>query len=146
MSVGYLRREAPASEQQIGELEQRLGAPLPDDYRAYLAEQNGGRLASNDQAAKTIFSLGNDQPNYASMNYMLNTYAGRVPPWLLPIVQDEYGNLFGVSLRPEDKGSVWFWDHEEEADEGEPPTEDNIVRKADNWTGFLDSLRPPPVS
>ena len=37
---------------------------------------------------------------------------------------------------------MWFWDHEEEADEGEPPSEDNIELKAPDWQTFLDTLRP----
>jgi cell wall assembly regulator SMI1 len=144
MAVGYLRREPPASPEQIDALERRIGVPLPADYRAYLAAQNGGRLENNNEAAKTIFGLG-ELPDYTNMGDKLDTYAGRVPAWLLPVAQDEYGNLFAVSLRPRDNGSVWFWDHEEEADEGEPPTEDNLERKADSWTGFLDGLTPPPA-
>lgn len=146
MTVGYLRREPPASPEQIDQLERRIGTSLPADYRQYLAEQNGGRLENNNEAAKTVFGLGDELPDYTNMADMLDTYAGRVPAWLLPVAQDEYGNLFAVSLRPEDNGSLWFWDHEEEADEGEPPAEDNIQRKADSWSQFLNQLTPPPVA
>jgi hypothetical protein len=72
----------------------------------------------------------------------LATYDERVPGWLLPVASDEYGNLFAVSLREPDNGSVWFWDHEEEADEGEPPSEENIEYKAKDWLSFLAALAP----
>ena len=58
-----------------------------------------------------------------------------------PVADDEVGNLFTISLRDEDFGTVWFWDREKEASEGEPPAEDNIELKAPDWLTFLDSFR-----
>jgi hypothetical protein len=52
--------------------------------------------------------------------------------------------LFTVSVRDQDLGTVWFWDHEEGAEEDEPPTEDNIREVAPDWRTFLDRLAPPP--
>ena len=140
MAVGYLRREPPASPELIARLEAQLGHPLPDDYRGYLLQQDGGRLNNNDQAVNTVFGLG-DVPDWASMWGVLETYRDRVPGWLLPVADDDTGNLYVVSLRPSDLGTVWFWDHEEEADEGEPPTEDNIQYRSGSMTGFLEGLR-----
>ena len=141
MPVPYRRQEPPAAPELIDQLEQRIGRALPAGYRAYLAGQDGGRLADNDHAAKTVLGVG-EVPEWASMWDTLRTYEGRVPSWLLPVADDEYGNLFAVSLRPDDLGTVWFWDHEDEADEGEPPSEDNITIKAPDWQTFLDSLCP----
>lgn len=141
MSVNYLRREPPASPDLIARLEQRIGRALPDTYRDYLLHQDGGRLEDNHQAVNTVFGLG-DVPRWANMWSRLDTFAGRVPDWLLPVARDEYGNLFAVSLRDEDRGSVWFWDHEQEVDEDEAPTEDNLTRVAGDWPAFLQSLRP----
>jgi len=141
LGVGYLRRELPALAELIEQLEQQVGQSLPLSYRSYLLEQDGGRLDNNHEAVKTIFGLGS-VPDWASMWEVLQVYHDRVAVWLLPVAQDEYGNLFAISLRREDFGSVWFWDHEEEADEGEPPTEKNIEYKAANWLSFLDSLQP----
>lgn len=140
MAVGYVRREAPARPELVARLEAQLGHPLPDDYRDYLLTQDGGRLADNDEAVINVFGLG-EVPDWTSMWNKLETFHDRVPAWLLPVAQDAYGNLFAISLRPSDFGSVWFWDHEEEANEGEPPTEDNIQFKAPSWTGFLEGLR-----
>jgi SMI1 / KNR4 family (SUKH-1) len=123
-------------------LEQQVGQRLPDDYRDYLLQQDGGRLADNTEAVKTIFGLGELLGYERNMWKMLRTFHDRVPAWLLPAARDEYGNLFAISLRATDLGSVWFWDHEREADEDEPPTEDNIELKAPSWAAFLDGLRP----
>jgi cell wall assembly regulator SMI1 len=142
MAVAYRSRESPASLELIHRLEQRIGASLPPSYRDYLTEQDGGRLADNSEAAKTVFGLG-DVPDWANIWDKLDTYQGRIPTWLLPVAQDEYGNLFTISLRSQDNGSVWFWDHEEEANEGEPPSEDNIQYKTADWPTFLNQLTPP---
>src|SRR5438045_1042548 len=116
MTVEYLRREPPASPQLVERLEQQLGRRLPESYRDYLLKQDGGRLRSNDAGVNTIFGLG-EVPDWASMWRVLKTFHDRVPAWLLPVARDEVGNLYAISLRDEDLGSVWFWDHEEEADE-----------------------------
>lgn len=142
MPVEYLRSEPPAPPQLVDRLEQQIGRRLPDAYRDYLLGRDGGRLDNNDGAVNDIFGLG-EVPDWASMWLVLETFHDRVPAWLLPVARDAYGNLYAISLRDEDHGSVWFWDHEEEADEGEPPAENNIERKAPDWQTFLDSLRPP---
>lgn len=141
MTVAYRRREPGAPADLITRLEQRVGRPLPDSYRDYLLHCDGGRLAANHEAVKTVFGIG-EVPDWANMWKILDLFQDRVPAWLLPVAADEYGNLFAVSLRDDDRGSVWFWDHEEEADEGDPPSEDNINLKAPDWPSFLESLQP----
>jgi cell wall assembly regulator SMI1 len=142
VAVAYRNREAPAPQELINRLEQQVGQRLPDDYRDYLLQQDGGRLVDNNEAVKTIFGLGELLGYERNMWKMLQTFHDRVPAWLLPTARDEYGNLFAISLRAADFGSVWFWDHEREADEDEPPTEDNIQLKAPSWAAFLQGLQP----
>ena len=144
MAVGYRRQAGPAPAEAIERLERHAGQPLPPDYRAYLSQHDGGRLEDNNEALNEVFGVGPDAPEWASMWAKLDLYADRVPKWLLPVASDAFGNLFAVSLRDQDKGSVWFWDHEREADEDEPPADDNIEYRSANWRAFLDSLQPPP--
>ena len=141
MNVSYRRREPPATVELVDRLEQRIGRTLPAAYRDYLLAQDGGRLSDNSEGLKSIFGLG-ELSKWSSLWHVLEVYADRHPPWLLLVADDECGNLFAISLRDEDLGSVWFWDHEEEGDEGEPPTEDNITPRAPDWVAFLDSLEP----
>jgi len=141
VAVAYRHREQPATPEQIARLEERVGRALPAEYRDYLLAQDGGRLVDNNGAVDTIFGLG-EVADWASLWEKLDVLFGRMPSWLLPVADDAYGNLYAISLRPSDFGSVWFWYHEEEADEGEPPAEDNLGFKASSWTGFLEGLRP----
>jgi SMI1 / KNR4 family (SUKH-1) len=140
MAVTYRREAPPASPADVERLERRIGRELPTDYRDYLLGQDGGRPVGNDEALKEIFGVREDAPEWSNMWDKLDIFADRVPLWLLPVAQDEYGNLFALSLREQDFGSVWFWDHEEEADEGEPPSEENIEQRAGSWTAFLAGL------
>lgn len=141
MAVAYRLAPPPAPAEQVQHLEHVIGERLPESYTAFLSEQDGGWLTENDQALKVIFGVG-DVPDDLSMWRKLETFRDRVPSWLLPVAQDAYGNLFALSLRPEDRGTVWFWDHEGEADEGEPPTEDNLEVLAPDWDAFLRGLVP----
>lgn len=142
MAVTYRREAPPAAAADVERLERRIGRELPADYRTYLLERDGGRPVGNDEALKEIFGVREDAPDWSNMWDKLDIFADRVPPWLLPVAQDEYGNLFALSLREQDFGSVWFWDHEEEADEGEPASEENIEQRAESWTAFLAGLEP----
>lgn len=58
-----------------------------------------------------------------------------LPEWLLPVAEYSFGNYVGLSLRPSDLGSVWFWD---EAAPGGV-----ITKVAGNLPEFLDRLREP---
>jgi len=68
-------------------------------------------------------------PDLASLWGALTMRGDRVPAWLLSVADDEYGNLYCLSLRDADVGSVWFWDHEGKADDDEPPTDANLTRR-----------------
>jgi hypothetical protein len=142
MAVGYRRREPPADPELIERLERRIRHRLPASYREYLEQQDGGRLEDNSEVVNDIFGLGDDVPDWANMWDALETFDGRTPSWLLPVARDVYGNLFTISLRDQDEGSVWFWDHEAEADEDEPPSVENIECRAADWLTFLDGLTP----
>lgn len=142
MSVDFEEVYPPASKEEIEHLEGHLERRLPTEYRQFLEAHNGAWLGDNDQALEKLFSLRSDVPIFVSMWNKLNTFRDRVPVWLLPVGQNVYGNLFAVSLRDSDYGSVWFWDHEEEADEDEPATEENLELHAGTWMEFINSLQP----
>lgn len=141
MPVEHERREPPAPPASIERLEQWAGSPLPSGYREYLLRQDGGFLAANTEAVSIVYGVGDDIDPAASIWEILDTYAGRLPSWMLPVAGDDFGNLFALSLRPEDHGSVWFWDHDLEDD---PPTEAPLTFKSPDWESFMQSLQPLP--
>jgi cell wall assembly regulator SMI1 len=145
----FTHANPPAPAKRITELEERLGAQLPDDYRAFLAEQDGGYVeADNALAVRAVLSVASTDgadnvwsnlDNYtdASLNDG-ETWSDDVVALrpLLPVANDRYGNDFCLSLRD---GSVWFVDHEREDEDGViEPIE--VSCTADSWAAFVASL------
>lgn len=97
---------------------------LPDDYRRFLAEINGGRPESSEFVFQT--SDGSTDSlvdwfltrNFSQELYTLSEYGemykGRVLTMMLPITCDSFGNLVFLDIGARMKGAVCFWDHEKE--------------------------------
>jgi hypothetical protein len=139
----------PASEDAVLALEKFVGAPLPTDYRAFLLTYNGGRVEPS------VFSMQNcPNSTHGILNWLfglhggeyydllaaIDTYRDRVPPNLLPIGDDPGGNLICLSLSGSDRGAVYFWDHEDEAEEDEAPSYENMYLIGNSFESFMDSL------
>ncbi len=70
------------------------------------------------------------------------TMRGRWPSRLLSIAIGDCGDRFCLSLGPPDAGRIYFWDHEEQAEEDEEPTELNLYHVADSFTEFWNHMEP----
>lgn len=134
----------------IDEFERRVGATLPQEYRQFLLTVNGGwattdfhhpASADGDHGVRCLYGIGVED-EYRSMERSLGAYEGRYPAEFLPFGEDPGGNLVLIQWRGSDVGSVHFWDHEEEADEDEPPTYRNITRISDSFSAYLEELEP----
>lgn len=109
------------TEDALRQFESKHHCTLPDDYRRFMLRNNGG-FPSPDcvtfkeagrRTATDVFcfqSIG-DNRAWASMEWHLDSFAGRLPKDTLPIGHDSCGNLWLLSVGPETVGSVIFWDH-----------------------------------
>jgi hypothetical protein len=138
---------APRAPEQLAAFERSIGSALPDGFRRFLARCDGGRPGPNrlDNDAGTAVGLGVTQflgigDGDNSIRTRLDEYAGRTGAGLLPIADAEGGNLVLLSIAGPDVGSVWFWDHEMEADEGEPPRPEALTRVAGDFEELLADL------
>lgn len=136
---------------QIAEFEAMLKQKLPDDFREFLLQSNGGRAAENSHPApdpvdeidvSSFFGI-LDQQDYGDLRYMRDLMIDRVPDNMLPIADSEGGNMVLLSLRPDTYGQVFYWDHERESNEGEPPTFSNMVKVNRSFKKFVEDLHPP---
>ena len=127
--------------------EGEVGLVFPDDYKNFLTKYNGGTptLANfnfygkkEGSTIKRFFGIIIDSKN--SIDWILDVYEGRLPRGFLPIADDVGGNLILLDCSLEQKG-VFFWDHEEEAEDGEEPTMDNMCYISKNFDSFLSSLK-----
>jgi hypothetical protein len=127
---------------------------LPSDYATFLRQHNGGspehsvfpiRGFSLDNRGVLAFFFGVKQGDTLDLaDNAQGTFCNRVPRDLLPIGADVFGNLICLAVSGPNRGKVYWWFHEEEADEGEPPTYDNVYFVADSFNDLLNALTESP--
>jgi len=132
---------------RLTSLEQELGVILPHDYREFLVRYNGGRpnpsffpilgFKDNPFGGIQLF-LAVDVPIKSSnLDWMYYNYRERMPRNILPIAITGTGDVLCLSFYGSDKGSVYFWDHDNEYS---PPTYDNMYLIAPSFPEFLESI------
>jgi hypothetical protein len=153
MAAFFTESKAPLEPVELDALEQRLAIKLPEEYRHFLLMQNGGR----PKPAGFDFIGGGGRQEDSSVKFFLGVYDGefsnfedkfrtfkilkrRMPEELVPIANDSFGNYICLAITGKHKGAVFFWDHENEADEGEEPTYANVHLIKPSLQEFLDSL------
>lgn len=142
------------NEEDIVQLERELGYAIPSDYARFLLAYNGGVPEPNCHDVQgtegtsigefvdifVFYSVANVsgevQESYCIKSNW-SVYRGRIPQNLFPIGEDGGGNQICISLYGEDKGSIWYWDHEAEKI---PPDYSNCYKVADNFQALLDNL------
>lgn len=136
------------SNRDLLNLESSLGVALPDDYRRFLLQHNGGRpypkafpLPNNPRDSHAFIerlfcvSTGNMYDIQKNADLM----KGRLPAELLPIAEDPGGNLICIAVLGENRGKIYFWEHEEEFID-QAPSFENIYFVANNFDDLLNSL------
>ena len=136
----------------IARVEDEMRRKIPLPFRSFLLTHNGGRPDGGDFIAaespagtspegtiKSFLGVGMPERTF-NLDYVLSTFAGRIPDWCFPVARDPGGNLVLLAETGPDAGKVYFWDHELEAEEGQPPTNANLYFIADSFGDFLESL------
>jgi hypothetical protein len=122
---------------RIRQVEDILGAPLPQDYVEFLQRMNGASLSNgedfgielNDGSYTdlcVLYGSGEGVYNAARLEYWLNR---RPQPKSLIVGSDSGGNIFWLSLLPQDYGTVYF-------KQDDYPQADGPVAKW--WSAFLE--------
>ena len=149
--------EGPVAEEDIEELEVRLGLALPEDYRTWLKETNGAHVDSlgveNGLVNSFVGVLDDDSEGGLAQRQeqRQGSFGGWVPAEYLLV---SYGAGGAVCLKVEepDRGSVWWADYDagaELAPEGDrafDPLPVILSRLADNWSQFISGYEEPPLS
>ncbi|MGL4426185.1 MAG: SMI1/KNR4 family protein [Alphaproteobacteria bacterium] len=131
-------------------IEQFWGFQLPKSYREFIIRKNGGvplrkifdfKDKTDGSCLVDFFGFVKD---FCTNLLLKRVYAGdRVPENTLPIAADVYGNLILLSVKGPDRGKIYFWDHEMEADtdHGETPDYSNLTLVADSFDEFIQNLK-----
>lgn len=138
----------------IAELERKIGSVLPEDYRRFVEQYDGGfpepprfpitwsgqpwarRFPYDDVS---IF-FGPSRPSPSNLLVEQERYRDRVPRDTLPIGMDPGGSLLLLGISGQRRGQVLFWASDYEVDEGDEPDDRNVGFVAPSFTAFLDAL------
>lgn len=142
------------SETTLKEFELRLSIKLPQDYCDFMLEHNGGypvegwvfdfvetgleRLTSS--IVSEFYNI--EAPDRKLYNDLAARYSDLIdelviPPTLIPIADDVFGNPVMLSVSNDDYGHVYFANHEIE----DPETGYLVMSPiADSFTEFIDML------
>ena len=82
----------------LNDFEKKYSLALPDDYKKFLLEHNGGApVPSTNKIPATfvqwIYGI-QDEENWASLDWNIEIYDERMPSNTLPIASDPGGNQF----------------------------------------------------
>lgn len=120
-------------------LEMDWGFSLPLEYRKFLLEHNGGEPTSSFFNFKEKGEDGSDVRAFLSLyptkdtNLLahIKTFKDRYPRGFFPIGFDSFGNLILIAVTGQERGGIYFWDHENE----------NTALLADNFDQFISELQ-----
>ena len=103
----------------LARIEDKMGRPLPEAYRAFLLENNGGRpnpdtidipeAHFSPTDVKIFYGL-YDEIDAGNLLWRLDWLEGCLENHLLPIAGDSGANSFFLVLDDEDYGNVYYFD------------------------------------
>ena len=127
---------------------------LPEDYKSFLLESNGGFPSFNrfvfyetfeQGSCEILFSLDDNSTSYKHLTLEANfrdlAKIMSMPDEIFPIGQDGGGNYVCICLKGPHYGRIYFWDHEKENEDEEGNiTWNNLTLIAKNFTIFFNTL------
>ncbi|WP_080682328.1 SMI1/KNR4 family protein [Sorangium cellulosum] len=126
-----------ATEEDIAAAEQALGIPLRGGYRDFLRSFGWGGVSHFE-----LYGLGADVPQYLHLVSITQserrTMTPRLPPHLIPIMNDGGGNLFCLNTTINEP-TIVLWDHEHGEDQQPEWEASTFVEWLDR---LLDAVRP----
>lgn len=104
------------SEDNIRKTEEKIGVKLPQDYREFLKNTNGGKLYNSTIDLTEVYEIDRDEGKHSGVGYIEdeifeigNPYG--VPEGFLVISDTGYGDLVCIDTKSRKKHVV-YWNHE----------------------------------
>jgi len=137
-------------------LNRRLISPVPDEYRDFLLQNNGGEpkeYALNFDAKKLgvsgeelgyFYGIDTESENIIDT---IDNLSHVLPKNLIPIVDTPGGNYFLLSVNPSTYGIIYYKDHEVEDsfefDDSRNELPESMVFVANGFNEFIEKLFNP---
>jgi len=174
--LGGFDESYPLSVENVKAVEIAINSKLPDEYETFLLEygyampeqilvfypEKGSSEYIHDETIgfTNLLFHGSELSYFYGINPesgdnelldAVETYKDRMPEYFLPIADDGLGNQICISLNKDSFGHVYWWNHENEWDEGnyckdvgvEMPNKvkfQNIYLIAESFCSFLAKL------
>lgn len=140
-------------ENEIETFEQKIGHRLPEDYRRFLLEINGGRLDTHtlfrDGIVHTFYSLNATREDNDLLAEAMDPLSRSLlpNPHLLRIGYDAGSRPILLALAGEHRGEVWFENTSNARPVGSNPRvlwhdRRDMKKLADSFQEFMSSLQP----
>ena len=150
MTLEMTNTHGPLDENCLRALEQIWCFQLPKEYRSFLLKYNGGEPSlsffkyknkkDDGSVVDTFFGIYKDD-NYNLLNKVIEI-GDRHTSDSFPIASDVFGNRICIIVKGPNRGKIYFWDHEMEADtdQGEIADYSNMTLISDSFNEFIDGL------
>jgi len=133
------------SEVEINEFEKKFQFVMPNMIKKHYLCYNGGypeKSVYNDSngnryVVNYFYSINGKKGNDLNETMLILNDKNVFPQWLVPLADDEGGNLFCYSLKKNDEGSIYYYNHE--FDYGDDP-ENHITRIATSILEFITKM------
>ncbi|WP_052733016.1 SMI1/KNR4 family protein [Hymenobacter terrenus] len=151
----FIGTKEPASLADIEAIEREYEFTLPDDYKAHILQHNGGwpryksflQLSENgEQVVRKISDFKSIKYGGTTLERSLKSLYSELHNDLVPFGTETGGDLFVLSVGPEDYGAVYYVSHESY----KPPKRKEMSQPrqygkgvsflAPSFTAFLDGL------
>src|SRR5258708_5675517 len=121
--VQVKKKLPPAPPDELAEFENLIKNRLPDDYRYFLINCNGGYVGGRywyrgvkpegQEVEAGVHHIGGfRQESRFSLPWHRQCYDGRIPADLIWISDDPFGNAICLGIEGRHRGRIFFWDHE----------------------------------
>jgi hypothetical protein len=129
-----------ATRRQIEEFETRNGITLPEPYRSFLAETNGGRPLNQEfvvegwgsSGVSDFYAIGTG--NSFDLDAARDRFLDVLPKDVLAIASDPGGNQICLGLNADLAGKIFFWDHEDASRQ--------LREISPSFQSFVNDLKP----
>jgi hypothetical protein len=130
------------------EFEHKYSFHLPENYRQFLLEHNGGGPhpmdainfidggVPNSSDVHFFYGIHNGE-NWASIEWNIKNYKERIVDEGMPIAGDSGGNQYVLIVEGGKAGQIFFWNHEGET---KPPSYENMSFIASSFKEFTEKL------
>lgn len=151
MKINITKSKKHLDEESLLALEHKLAITLPEDYRDFILHYNGGQPKfcvfsykgvdgfESQSVINWFHAIYDGEENDFESIYLFYSENGRIPPGFVPIASDPGGNMICISISENDRGMVYFWDHELELSYSGTK---NLALLSNSFSGFLDLLQP----